>query len=197
MEDYPSNSHKSREKEAAAPAKKVDKVITGEAKTEKKGALKKFLGFFISEEITDVKSYIVFNIVMPTIRRMISDSVDVALNGESGRKKTGAPYVGNYRGGYNNVQNDRDRARFNIHDLYEIDDIILDSYGDCEVVLDEMRGLIREYGMVSVSDLYDMLGQPSKSHTDCKYGWTSLRTADIRPVRGGFMLKLPRVVPLN
>lgn len=195
MEEYPSNSHKSREREQekTIPEKQVNKVITGEVKTAKKGLFRKFLGIFFSD---DVGSNIVLNIILPGIKRIISDSVDLALNGETGRKRTGTPYVGNYHGGYNN-QNDKDRARFSIHDLYEVDDIILDTYGDCELVLDDMNALIRKYGVVSVSDLYDMLGQPSKSHTDCKYGWNSLRTARIVPVRGGYMLKFPRVVPLN
>ncbi len=198
MEEYPSNSHKSREreKENSTPEKQVNKVITGEVKTAKKGFFRKLLGMFFSDDVGDIKTHVVLDIILPGIKRIISDSVDLALNGETGRKRTGTPYVGNYHGGYNN-QNDKDRARFNIHDLYEVDDIILDTYGDCELVLDDMNGLIRKYGVVSVSDLYDMLGQPSKSHTDCKYGWNSLRTARIVPVRGGYMLKLPRVVPLN
>lgn len=197
MEDYPSNSHKSKEKAANPPSeKRVDKIIIGSAKTAKKSGLQKIIGMFISDEITDVKSYVVYNIIIPTIKRMISDSVDVALNGETGRRKNNSSVVSNYRGGYS--RDDREsRGRYNVRDLYEVDDIILDNYGDCESVLDEMNALIEKYGLVSVSDLYDMLGETGRSHTDCKYGWTSLRTARIIPARGGFMLKLPRVIPLN
>lgn len=196
MDNYPNNSHKARDKTTgtspAEPEKRVDKVITGGAKTTKKGGLRKFLGMFVSDEVGDVKSYVLFNIIIPGIKRIISDGVDVALNGETGKRKK-SNYISEYRGGYES----NERSRYNIRDLYEVDDVILDNYGDCEAVLDEMSDLIRQYGMVSVSDLYDMLGQTGRSHTDCKYGWTSLKTARIVPVRGGFMLKLPRVVPLN
>lgn len=195
MENYPSNSHKSREKAAAEPEKKtINKVIVGNARTEKKGGLRKFLGAFFSDDISDIKSYVWHNVIVPAVKRTLSDAVDVALNGESSKKSRYQSYVGSYRGGYTK---DAPEKRFDIRNLYEIDDIILDSYGDAELILDEMNAAIDKYGLVSVSDLYDMLGKPDGSHTDCKYGWTSLRTARIVPVRNGYALRLPRVIPLN
>lgn len=202
MENYPNNSFKAREasspggrsKDASPPEKHVEKVITGAAKTVKKSGFKKFIGLFVSDEIDNSPGYLWRNIVLPAIKRTISDCVEIGLNGETDRRRmSGSSIVSEYRGG-NNAQN---RTRYDIQNLYEIDDVILDTYGDCEAVLDEMRELIEQYGMVSVNDLYDLLGTSGTRHTDSKYGWTSLRTAKIVPARGGFMLKLPRVVPLN
>lgn len=194
LENYPNNSFKAREKDASLPEKHVEKIITGGAKTVKKSGFKKFVGLFVSDEIDNVPGYLWRNIILPAIKRTISDSVEIALNGETGKRRTsGSSIVSEYRGG-NNSQN---RTRYDIQNLYEIDDVILDTYGDCEAVLDEMRELIEKYGMVSVNDLYDLIGTSGTRHTDSKYGWTSLRTAKIVPTRGAFMLKLPRVVPLN
>lgn len=194
MENYPNNSFKARDKAPSPPEKHVEKIITGSAKSVKKSGFKKFIGMFVSDEIDNVPSYLWRNIILPAIKRTLSDSVDIALNGETGKRRTsGSSIVSEYRGG-NNSQN---RTRYDIQNLYEIDDVILDTYGDCEAVLDEMSRLIEQYGLVSVLDLYDMLGTTSTRHTDSKYGWTSLRTAKIVPMRGGFMLKLPRVIPLN
>lgn len=195
MDNYPNNSFKARDKDKSPPVEKhVEKIITGNAKSIKKGGLRKFVGMFISDEIDDVPGYLLRNIILPAIRRAISDSVDIALNGENGKRRIGgSSIVSEYRGGNNSSS----RTRYDIQNLYEIDDIILDTYGDCEAVLDEMGELIKSYGMVSILDLYDLLGTTSTRHTDSKYGWTSLRTAKIVPARGGFMLKLPRVVPLN
>lgn len=202
MENYPNNSFKAREansggghsKDAPPPEKHVEKIITGTVKPAKKSWFKKFIGLFVSDEVDDVPSHLLRNVVIPAIKRTISDCVEIGLNGETGKRRiSGSSIVSEYRGG-NGSQN---RTRYDIQNLYEIDDIILDTYGDCEAVLDEMRDLIEQYGMVSVNDLYDMLGTSSTRHTDSKYGWTSLRTAKIVPMRGGFMLKLPRVVPLN
>lgn len=207
MENYPNNSFKARANDPrvalkgdSPPEKHVEKIITGNAKTVKKNGFKKFIGLFMSDEIDNVPGYLWRNIILPAIKRTISDSVEIALNGETGKRVTGgysrtsgSSIVSEYRGG-NDSQN---RTRYDIQNLYEIDDVVLDTYGDCETVLDEMNRLIEQYGLVSVLDLYDMLGTTSTRHTDSKYGWTSLRTAKIVPVRGAFVLKLPRVVPLN
>ena len=201
MDNYPNNSFKARDNDKSPPKEKhVDKVITGSARSVKKGGFRKFIGLFVSDEIDDVPSYLLRNIILPAIKRAISDSVDIALNGENGKRRIGgSSIVSEYRGGNNSSNRTRTEAvcRYDIQNLYEIDDIILDTYGDCEAVLDEMGELIRSYGMVSILDLYDLLGTTSTRHTDSKYGWTSLRTAKIVPARGGFMLKLPRVIPLN
>lgn len=195
MENYPSNSLKSREKSAEEPTKKtINKVVVGNVRTEKKGGLRKFLSAFISDDISDVKSYVWYNVIVPAVKRTLSDAVDVALNGETSKKNRYTSSMGSYRGGYSK---DVPEKRFDIRNLYEIDDIILESYGDAEMILDEMNAAIDKYGLVSVSDLYDMLGKSNGSHTDCKYGWNSLRTARIVPVRNGFALRLPRVIPLN
>lgn len=202
MENYPNNSFKAREASRAnsntndpsPPKKHVEKIIAGSAKTVKKSWLKRFVGLFTSDEIDNVPNYLWRNIILPGIKCTISDCVEIGLNGETGRRRTsGSSIVSEYRGG-NNTQN---RTRYDLQNLYEIDDIILDTYGDCDAVLEEMCSLIRDYGMVSVLDLCDLLGTESTRHTDSKYGWTSLRTAKIVPMRGGYMLKLPRVVPLN
>lgn len=203
MENYPNNSHKSKissEKDIQNNAEKrvPKKVIVGNVRTEKKSWIKKVLGLFVSDDISDVKSYLIQNVIVPAVKRTLSDAVEVTLNGESGRKRNryGNQYISSYQSG--RISRDEpDFRRNDYRDLYEIEDIVLDSYGDCELVLDEMNGLIEKYGLVSVSDLYDMVGKTGASHTDCKYGWTSLRTARIVPVRNGFALRFPRVIPLN
>lgn len=66
MENYPSNSHKSRlaaENDIQKPEEKrvAGKVINGNVRTEKKSWLKKILGVFTSDDISDVKSYVIYN----------------------------------------------------------------------------------------------------------------------------------------
>ena len=50
--------------------------------------------------------------------------------------------------------------------------------------------------MVSVMDLYDLVGITGQ-YTDNKYGWTNLRNAEPVRTRDGYMLKLPRAIPLK
>ena len=198
--EYPSNSHKSKEQaEEKTPIPKVEKVIIGEIKKPKNNFFKKLVSIFISDDIEDVKSHVIFNIVIPAIKHAISDAVDAALLGEDGRKKPTTKSYTNYSGRYISDDRDRDRRereRYNVRDAYEVEDIILDNYGDADLVLDALNDRIEQYGMATVADLYDALGVTAK-HTDYNYGWNSLRTAKIVRIRNGYMLDLPRVIPLR
>ena len=86
----------------------------------------------------------------------------------------------------------RSRGRYG----YDYDDIILDTRKEAEEVLDRMDDLIDTYGVVSVADLYDLVGI-SGNYTDNKYGWTNLRNADVQRVRDGYLLKLPKALPFD
>ena len=87
MEEYVSNSLKSKEQEKT-PEKKVEKpVIQAPVKTRKKGELRKFSDVFISEDASNVKSYILQDVLLPTLKDTISNiiksSVDMVLFGET------------------------------------------------------------------------------------------------------------------
>jgi hypothetical protein len=59
-----------------------------------------------------------------------------------------------------------------------------------------MDDIIERYRMVSVADLFDLVGE-SCSFTDQKYGWTNLRNAEVVRVRDGYMIKLPKALPFD
>ena len=79
---------------------------------------------------------------------------------------------------------------------YTYDDIILESRGEAEEVLDSLCDLIETYQIASVADLYDLVGE-TPEYTDNKYGWTNLRNADVERVRDGYRLKLPKAKPIR
>ena len=59
-----------------------------------------------------------------------------------------------------------------------------------------MDDLIESYGAVSVADLYDLVGILG-SPNDNKWGWANIRTAEPIRVRDGYLLKLPKVCPID
>ena len=59
-----------------------------------------------------------------------------------------------------------------------------------------MYELLDTYGLVRVADLKDLVGITG-SYTDNRYGWTSLRSAEIVRVRDGYMIKMPRAVVIE
>lgn len=197
MGEYASNSHKSKEKRnEKIPEKKVEKIVSGSVKAKKKSGLQKITNIFVPEDVDNVKSYIVEDIVVPAVKDIILDAVRAFLgvNGKSGNRSSTASKV-SYRKYY-----DDNRREYNsptrTRTGYEYDDIILDNRGEAEDVLSRMDELVATYGMVCVADLYDLVGI-NGNYTDNKYGWTDIRSATVVHVRDGYMIKLPKALPLD
>lgn len=198
MEDYKSNSDKARQEQQSE--KKVEAVITGAAKTRKKGEMQKFADVFIAEDANNVKSYILMEVIVPAVKKAISDivttGIDMILYGEAGRsKKNGTASKVSYRNYYDQGA-DRVRAG-NRRNTPDYDDILFDTRGDAEAVLDAMNDIISQYGTVSVSDFYDLARVPNDNFTMNRYGWTNIGGATAVRVLDGYILKLPRAIPLN
>lgn len=196
MEEYRSNSHKAREDREK---KKIDKVTRGPVKTKKKNEIQKLADVFISEDIENVRSYILMDVLVPAMKKAVSDivtnGIDMILYGEAGRSKRGtsASKV-SYRSYYDR---EKDRRGARNRTVYDYDDIILDSKGEAEEVLSRMDEMIDRYGVASVGDLYDLVGIDG-SYTDNKYGWTDIRSArSVRVRDGGYLLKLPKPLPID
>lgn len=204
MDEYKSNSLRS--KEAVVEKKKIEKVITGTVRTKKKSSGRKLADVFISEDVTSVKSYLVSDVLIPALKDTLFEAVTSGLSmllGGDGRsssiRRNGSStnsrdsYSQYYKKGGTNKSNVPNYAKSN----YTYDDIILDSRGEAEEVLDAMLDYVETYGMVSLGDLYEAVGQ-TPNFTDYKYGWTNLNSASIAGNRSsGYWIKFPRVVSLD
>ena len=199
MADYKSNSHRSKETEKQEERQKLEPIAKG--KTKKKSEVRKFADTFIAEDITSVKDYIIMEVLLPAAKKAISDivtnGIDMILYGETRSKSKSRESRVSYTSYYKDRDRDYDRpTRSRGRYGYDYDDIILDTRKEAEEVLDRMDDLIDTYGMVSVADLYDLVGI-SGNYTDNKYGWTNLRNADVQRVRDGYLLKLPKALPFD
>lgn len=195
MGEYKSNSHRSKEIEREE--KKVERVVKGQVKSKKKN---KFADTFISEDAASVKEYIIFDVLIPAAKNAISDMVttgiQMMLYGEvRGTSKSKGSKVSYSK--YYDDRRDRDYdRRSRTRSGYDYDEIILESRAEAEEVLNSMDDLLERYGLVSVADLYDLVGVTG-NYTDNKYGWTNLRHASVQRLRDGYLLKLPRAIPLD
>lgn len=203
--NYKPNSHAYKERlngnQEQPREKKVEKVVTGVVKTKKKSELNKFANAFISEEAKDLKGYIFMDVLVPAIKNTIYDMVTNSLSmiffkGPNRSKKSSGVSNISYRSYYDDQ---RDRYRTDpprTRTGYNYDDIVLETRMEAEEVIARMDELVDTYGVVSVADLYDLIGKTAE-YTDNKYGWTNIRNAEAIRVRDGYMLKLPKVAPIN
>lgn len=203
MQEYKSNSFKSREesKTEVAAEKKVQKVVSG-AKTRQNNT-RKLTDIFISEDAANVKSYIFMDVLVPAIKKAISDivtdGIDMILyGGASGRRSSGRRSESkvSYRSYYDDKRDRRDDS-YSARSRFDYDDIVFRSRGDAEAVREQMEDMIDRYGVVTVADMYDM-AELSAPYTSNKYGWTNIRSAEAVRIRdGGYILKLPKAMPID
>ena len=198
-----SNRYKKEQSNALAERKKIEKVVTGKVRTKKKSEISKLKDTFISEDVSNVKSYIVMDVLIPAAKKAISDivrdGIDMILYGDTrgrrGGSSSGASYV-SYRSYSDRDRRDDRRESSRTRVGYDYDDVILESRVEAEEVLQRMDELIETYGIVSVADLYDLVGK-SCNYTDNKYGWINIRNAEPVRVRDGYLLKMPKAGPIN
>ena len=204
MEDYKPNSFRFKaEQQAKVEEKRVDKpVVTGKVITKKPSKVRKLAGEFISEDARNVKDYVFGEVLIPAIKKAISDivrdGIDIILYGESGRskKRSTADKVSYTRFSDRDYRSPRDVGPV-VSSGFSYDDIILESRGEAQDVLDRMFEIVEQYGLVSVADLYELVGKTTHNYMVNRYGWTSLRNAEVERVREGYWIKLPRAMPLD
>ena len=203
MDDYRPNSNRFKEEQKNVQEKRVEKpVVTGKVVAKKKSALSKIADEFISEDAKNVKSYVFGEVLIPAMKKAISDivtdGIDIILYGGSrgDRKRSTSDrvsYRSYYEGGSRSSRETRTLATSN---RYDTDDIVLTSRAEAQEVLDRMDELMDAYGLVRVADLYDLVGITG-NYTDNKYGWTNIRNAEIVRVRDGYIIKMPRAIPID
>lgn len=219
--DYQGNTNKSKEESAEEPKKakaqskpesdqdqKLEKIVVGEVVTRKKPLGSRMKEIFFGGDFTSAGQYIAAEVLLPAFRNLLIESITkgaerVVLGDSSlarGRPQPGyGPRVtynspinrGPYREATSRRANlpdqpttGRPRGR---HDNTEI---VLASRGDAEMVLERMQDIIDRYQVVSMADLHELTGLPAP-YTDNKWGWESLRFAEIRQIREGYLLDLP------
>lgn len=196
--DYKPNSHKSKTEQPPAEKKHIEKVVRGTVKTKSKSGLSKFAGDIGS----NLTRYAWEDVLLPSLKKavtdIVKDGIDIIMYGETRgrRSSSGSSSYVSYRDYSRRDDDRRDRSSSRTRSGYAPDDIILESRGEAEEVLSRMDELIETYGVVSVADLYDLIGKTCQ-YTDNKYGWINIRNAEPIRVRDGWMLKLPKATAIN
>lgn len=198
-----------QEKKDELLERQVVKVISGTGKKVQKSGLQKIKGSFLSEDMSKVKSFVLTDVILPTLKKGLSDVItkglDMILYGGDGGGARGGGASSSY--GYNQVPY-RDYSRdysqsygrdYNkpVTSLQPIfDGVELLSRVDANKLLRQMDVHIRKYGSISAHELYTMVGIPA-AYPDYSYGWGTIVGASISPCPGGFRVNLPRPIQLS
>ena len=197
MDEYKPNSFKYREdKQKMEDSKKIKPVVNGNVSVKKKSMTSKVKNS-LQEDIPKVRNYILTDVVIPYMKKIISDSVrngiDMILYGEVKKDNKPGSSISrvSYEKMYSSSANPYKERRIG-NDVYDLDDIVFNTRQDAELVLTQMEDIIDNYHIVSVADLYDLVGVSCQNHCSNNYGWITLNSARVVRVRDGYILDLPR-----
>lgn len=204
-ENLPDNSHKPRGDSnlpQTTDGKRAEKIVSGKVKT-KKNDIRKFTDMFFMEDASNIGSYIINDVLVPTIKKALYDilvgSLDMSLfggRGGSGNRRSTADKVSYRDYSSPSRRDERTYSSSRTTSGYSYDDVIVETRGEAEAVLARMDEMMEEYEVVRVADLYDLVGITGE-YTDNKYGWTNIRNAEIERVRDGYRIKMPRALPIS
>jgi hypothetical protein len=223
MENYPSNSNNKVQTEGAPaatkdkPEKQIKQITVGKVSRRKAPLGKRFMETFGGGDAQGVAVYIVQDVLLPAAKDMVIDAVQQGIErmvlgesrarGRSNFRPGGSSGYTSYNrigGGNPNNRRDRDRDREEPRrDIsqrgratHNFDEIVLDSRAEAEATIDQLIMIIDEYEIVTVADLYGMIGI-TEDYPDAKWGWTSLAGARAVRLKNGYLLDLPKPEYIN
>lgn len=192
--------------------KKIEKVTKGEVIIRKKSSFAKIRDMFISDDADKVGSYIVMDVLVPSIKRAIVDIIKSSADMIFGTKSTPSNTTKYSYGGnasyisYGNSQKDKPQRDTNSYyspwDFSYVEFSRLekaeDNKRDADEVITTMCDMISSYGNASVADLCEIIGVPYE-HTAYDYGWKNLvQVVPIKiPGTNGYYLRFPKATPID
>lgn len=184
---------------------KLPTIATGKKVPQSAG--RKFLSEFLADDINSIKEYILWDVLLPAFKNAISDTVtngiDMLLFGQtrgrvSNTVKRITPYSSIYHGSNSNTvfkYNEPPKEQKRNLSGYSYQEVVLATRQEAEDVLSHMRIYLDRYGVVSVADLYDSIGEVPDM-MDNKWGWYDLNGACIQRCSDGYLIRMPRVESL-
>lgn len=208
--NYPSNAK-------AAPSegegRKAERAVANEVTSRPKSVGKRLREALIGGDSRTALQYVIGEVIIPQAKDMLAEAATQAFHrfifgdGPSATRRSSGRTVGSNYTPYNRYSARGNRPigstareeRATVHlRSRDLDDIVCETRQDAQSVLEQMFDFLEEYQSVSVADLYTMLNWTDRStHTDQKWGWESLQGSDIKMVRGGYLLILPKPMALD
>lgn len=176
--------------------------MKGKVKVKKRNGLVKFAEAFLPEDVSDVKSYILVDVVIPSIKKIIDEIFHIILWGDSGAsysRKSSSFSRASYQNYYDHRRSQSASTPKSESSVFVMDyDFTFEFEEQASDLLNWMMETIRENGLVRLSEVKEEIGI-SSPWTESKYGWTNLNGFKIidthRMNDERWVLKLPK--PFN
>lgn len=185
--DYTNNGKSERRKEK--PVVKRDRV-----QSSKESLGKKMIKAFFADDIQDIKSYLLWDKIVPGVKNLILDGLEKMFFKEVRRRRDGRSGYdysnSSYRYYYDGKSNDRNSGTSRpkeTQDKVDCRNVVLTYREDAENLIRRMKQLIREDGEITVAQMFDLIESPS-DYIDNNWGWTDERDIGMRRISNGYLI---------
>lgn len=201
----PPNNEKKQERREDRDRETLESVVKNGTVSQAKPSIgRRIRNLFISEDVGDVKSWLLYDVTIPFMKDTLLDMIEMAFfgstRGSRRRGSIGKSYGGgqtNYRASYSpkDDRRDRDRGR---RDSSKVDyqDIVLSDRYDAKNVVETLYERIEKYGNATVADLLELTGH-SSTYPDTCYGWESPTQIGVRRVSDGYLIEVSRAEAID
>lgn len=195
--DLPGNSNieKSRQANTTEQHSESKTVAQGRLKTVKRRT--RLSDIFTPEDTSSVASFVFTRLIIPRLQVLAVDTINAVARAiflgertsEPSRKTPGG-YT-SYEGCYGEKKPaSKLSSSKKTNGSFQFQDVVVDTYGDAQLILDRLDEQLDDQGYVTVSYLYEAAGLPCP-FTGNYYGWENISSARIVTDSDGYLIEMP------
>ena len=183
--------------------KHLDKVVTGNVTIKKKSEGRKILEKIFPSAGSDLKTTLMDDVIFPMLKNGLWEAVGRILwpNGDGPvRSSSFSGYAGGTRINYSGFSKPQARQHYIPAGStvgFDYDRIAFETRGDAEAVLMALDENIDAYGFATVGAFYEAAGVTTNNAQVEKFCWRSIGDAKVAQVGGGWIIRMPRPMPLD
>ena len=180
--------------------KHLDKVVTGKVSIKKKSEGRKILEMVFPSAGSDLKTTLMDDVIFPMLKNGLWEAVGRILWPNGDGPVRSSSFGGGTRINYSGFSKPQARQHYIPAGStvgFDYDRIAFETRGDAEAVLMALDENIDAYGFATVGAFYEAAGVTTNNAQVEKFCWRSIGDAKVAQVGGGWIIRMPRPMPLD
>ena len=180
--------------------KHLDKVVTGKVSIKKKSEGRKILEKIFPSTGSDLKTTLMDDVIFPMLKNGLWEAVGRILWPNGDGPVRSSSFGGGTRINYSGFSKPQARQHYIPAGStvgFDYDRIAFETRGDAEAVLMALDENIDAYGFATVGAFYEAAGVTTNNAQVEKFCWRSIGDAKVAQVGGGWIIRMPRPMPLD
>ena len=180
--------------------KSIGKVVTGNVTIKKKSEGRKILEKIFPSVGSDLKTTLMDDVIFPMLKNGLLEAVGRILWPNGDGPVRSSSFGGGTRINYSGFSKPQARQHYIPAGStvgFDYDRIAFETRGDAEAVLMALDENIDAYGFATVGAFYEAAGVTTNNAQVEKFCWRSIGDAKVAQVGGGWIIRMPRPMPLD